>query len=225
MQQLAQLMTHQFKQLHGQIEQQAVETRAVYEERISAIETGRIQDWYAHEESINNAHLQTLKYADGVASELQKANDVHLEHVETRCKRVEEHADECQKATSEEVNARIGAVAESAASTCKQAVEDAANQAQAAIETTEFMLKDVKEELRQEISADIKQEIAAEITSELLNTLRSATVQHTQFALEAASLYALCNSLPVGEGTKRLLDDDEDEGRHSRKRVVLGKWV
>ena len=40
MQQLAQLMTHQFKQLHSQIEQQAAETRAVYEERLAAIALG-----------------------------------------------------------------------------------------------------------------------------------------------------------------------------------------
>ena len=85
------------------------------------------------------------------------------------------------------------------------------------------MVKDMKEELRQEISAGVKQEIVAEISSELRDTFRSAAVQHTQFALEAAS-YALCNSLPSSEGTKRLIDDDEeDEGRRNRRRVVLGK--
>ena len=230
MQQLAQLMTHQFKQLHERIEQQAADTHTVYENRFTAIEHGRVEDWYAHEESINNAHLQTLKHVDSITDQLQKANDTHIDQVDKRCKRWEEYTEECHKATSEDVNARIEAVAESTASTCKQAVEDATAQANAALQTTEFMLRDVKQELRQEITAEVKEditaEVTAEVTAELFNTLRSVAVQRAQLALEAASLYALCNSLPSSEGTKRLLDDDEeDEGRHNRRRVVLGKWV
>ena len=131
-------LLNEIRQLRDDVMRRAEEERAAYDEQGWSIEQRPEENWYAQEASLATYHEQATQQAQDMASQIQKASESYIERVEERCNGLEESCREVVERSAETLEQRC------------QAVEEKTD---AAIHMSEFILADVKEDLRREAEA------------------------------------------------------------------------
>ena len=164
------------------------ESWALYEERT----------WYAQEERMR-------QHEEAVAKHVREASDGHLAEVESRFKNLEEQSEARHKVVEESCKDAV----ESLGHRCQQAEE----RADAAVHTSEFILRDAKEELKGEVEVLVKRGVESRVDHAF--QCIAQRVQGVQLALQATGL-GLRDAILDGK-----TGECESESTRSRSRSPL----